>query len=387
MKKAVKIFVLCDALGYDLVRSYGFLADVLPYQYPLAMQFGYSSTAIPTILCGEAPQKHGHFSFFYYARDGRSPFRMFRWLHPFLHPAVIFNNHRVRRRLSAWLARHHGFTGYFNLYSLPYARLPYFDYCEKEDIFAPGGLAPCHNVADVFAASGLQCHLSDWRRGDTFNMQEAARLLEKGESDILFVYTAAIDGMLHFNLQRPDVVRETLAAYQQRLEQILDAARRRYAEVDCYLFSDHGMTPLAGTADLRAAVEQTGLRFGEDYVACYDSTMLRLWILRPDARQQLLDAMAQAPGHWLTIQEKQEWGIDFPDAKFGEEIFLLNPGMQIAPSDMGDKAIPGMHGYTPEDRYSTASFLSLRDVAEPPRRLTDIMRLLRQEIRALGGQA
>lgn len=54
---------------------------------------------------------------------------------------------------------------------------------------------------------------------------------------------------------------------------------------------------------------------------------------------------------------------------------------------MGAKAIPGMHGYSPDNRYSTACFLSLHEVADPPRRLTDIMRLLKQEICALGGQA
>lgn len=321
MKKGVKIFILCDALGYDLVRSYGFLSDVLPYQYPVQMQFGYSSAAIPTILCGEPPQTHGHFSFFYYARDGRSPFRIFRWLHPFLHPTVIFNNHRIRHRLSAWLARWHRFTGYFHLYCMPYARLPYFDYCEKSDIFVSGGLSPCRNVADVFADSGLQCHLSDWRRGDVYNMQEAVQLLEKGEHDILFVYTAAIDSMLHFNVQRSEVVRATLAEYRQRLEQILTAAKTRYEAVDCYLFSDHGMTPLAGTADLRSDIEKTGAVFGKDYIACYDSTMLRLWILRPDVRQMLLDSLNHAPGHWLTLSEKKEWGIDFPNQKYGDEIF------------------------------------------------------------------
>ena len=38
--------------------------------------------------------------------------------------------------------------------------------------------------------------------------------------------------------------------------------------------------------------------------------------------------------------------------------FFLNQGFQIAPSDMGKNALPGMHGYTPKDKDSDAIWVS-----------------------------
>jgi len=130
MLNQVKIFLFSDALGYEIVQRYKFMPDEFPVRLPVRTQFGYSSTCVPTILTGEPPTRHGHFSFFYRPRGMKSPFSVFRRLHPFLHPSLVFDNHRIRHRMSVFLQRHLGFTGYFNLYRVPYARLPFFDYCE-----------------------------------------------------------------------------------------------------------------------------------------------------------------------------------------------------------------------------------------------------------------
>ena len=129
------------------------------------------------------------------------------------------------------------------------------------------------------------------------------------------------------------------------------------------------------------------LKFGRDYVAAYDSTMLRVWFLNPDARNPVMDAVADAPGHWLSPEEKAALHVDFADASYGDEIFLLDPGIQLVPSDMGNKPIPGMHGFSPDDRDSTASILSVHELTEHPREIADFFRLMKQgafELKAAG---
>ncbi len=42
-----------DAMGWEVLKDREFLSDLLPYRQPVEMQFGYSCTAIPTILTGE----------------------------------------------------------------------------------------------------------------------------------------------------------------------------------------------------------------------------------------------------------------------------------------------------------------------------------------------
>ena len=141
MSKKVKAFVFIDALGWKQVEKYGFLSDILPNRRSIEMQFGYSCTAIPTILTGERPAVHGHLAFYDYA-PAKSPFKAMRWLAPFLRPKGFWRRGRVRNVLSKLVKRFYGFTGYFQLYGVPIERLPKLDYCEKTDLFVKGGLAP-----------------------------------------------------------------------------------------------------------------------------------------------------------------------------------------------------------------------------------------------------
>ena len=52
MKNEVVIFLFIDALGWELVSRTGFMESELPFRRKVEMQFGYSSTAVPTILSG-----------------------------------------------------------------------------------------------------------------------------------------------------------------------------------------------------------------------------------------------------------------------------------------------------------------------------------------------
>lgn len=388
MKDRVKIFMFSDALGYEIVQRYRFMMNDFPVRLPVRTQFGYSSTCVPTILTGEPPTKHGHFSFFCRPKDGGSPFSFFRFLHPFLHPSIVFDNHRIRHRVSLWLARRLRYTGYFNIYRVPYARLPFFDYCEKQDIFAPHGLAPVKNLRDVLTESGVPFHISDWHLGDDRNIAEAKKLLEKEQTEFFFIYTAGLDSMLHFHVHEPEVVASHLNLFSCKVHDLLETARAHFRHVDFCIFSDHGMTPLKGETDLKAKIEALPLKFGRDYIAAYDSTMLRVWFLKPEARKPIMDAVTGAPGHWLSSEEKAALHVDFSDDMYGDEIFLLDAGVQLVPSDMGNKPIPGMHGFSPDDRDSTACILSVNELPEHPREISDFFRLMKQgafELKTAGG--
>ncbi|MBR4254520.1 MAG: alkaline phosphatase family protein [Lentisphaeria bacterium] len=388
MKDRVKIFMFSDALGYEIVQRYHFMMEELPVRLPVRTQFGYSSTCVPTILTGEPPTKHGHFSFFYRPKDAKSPFSIFRRLHPFLHPSAVFDNHRIRHRVSLWMQHRLHYTGYFNLYRVPYACLPFFDYCEKQDIFAPHGLAPVKNLRDVLTESGVPFHISNWHLTDDQNISEAKRLLEEERTEFFFIYTAGLDGMLHFHVHESEVVKKHLEAFSSKVRSLLETARAHFRQVDFCIFSDHGMTPLKGETDIKSRIEALPLKFGRDYIAAYDSTMLRVWFLDPNARKPVMDAVSDAPGHWLSAEEKAVLHVDFADCSYGDEIFLLDPGIQLVPSDMGNKPIPGMHGFSPDDRDSMACILSVHELTDHPREIADFFRLMKQaafELKAAEG--
>jgi len=370
MVEKVKAFVFVDALGWEQVEKYDFLRDLLPNRRKIEMQFGYSCTAIPTILTGRRPAEHGHLAFYDYAPE-RSPFRKMRWLAPFLRPKSFWNRGRVRHQLSKLIRRLYGFTGYFQLYAVPVERLPKLDYCEKTDLFVPGGLSPIKNLADVWGEQGLKYHISDWRLSEDENFRVARELFRKGAVDRAFVYSAAFDALQHDNVGNDDVLRPRVEKYADSIRSLRDALVEGGRPFELTVFSDHGMTPLRGTADVPAALAKTGLVWGEDYASAIDSTMARFWWLKPGSETRVKESMSGLPGRWLTRGEMEYHGIWREDRKFGDGIFLADAGVQFAPSDMGARPLGGMHGFDPADRDSCAAWLSTAPVPDSVSRVCD----------------
>ena len=379
----VKVFVFVDALGWKQVERYGFLCDLLPNRRRIEMQFGYSCTAIPTILTGERPAVHGHLAFYDYAPD-KSPFRKMKWIAPFLRPKSFWRRGRVRHQLSKLIKRFYGFTGYFQLYGVPLERLPKLDYCEKKDLFVPDGLAPVKNLADVWKSQGQRYLISNWRLSEDENFHVARELFRKGAVDRAFVYSAAFDALQHDNVGRDEVLKPKVEKYAESIRALHAALVEGGHPFELTVFSDHGMTPLRGTVDAPAALAKTGLVWGEDYASAIDSTMARFWWLdgamgasRPTvAEAKVKSAFADFPGHWLTEDEMRHHGIWRADHKFGDAIFLADAGVQFCPSDMGVKPLNGMHGYDPTDVDSRACWLSTEPVPDGVSRVCDYFRVM-----------
>lgn len=387
MTRKRKIYIFIDALGWEIAEKHGFMRSKFPFRQRVKMQFGYSSAALPTILTGEYPERHGHFSFFYYDPKN-SPFGIFRFVKYFfgagLHPNCILNRGRVRRIISKSVSKALGFTGYFSLYSVPFDRLRYFDYCEKKDIFLPDGLAPSRNLADTLRESGLKFHISDWRKSEAENFSDAADALKNG-ADFAFVYTGAFDGFMHDNVFDETAIAAKLASYETLLERFSAELEKSGIHSDITVISDHGMTPTKSTVDIMSAVKKTGLKFGSDYVSFFDSTMARFWYPSDSdsARSIIRGAVNAFSGHFLSPEEKVKYGINFEKNKYGEDIFLTDSGIQISPCDLGQKALNGMHGYSPEDADSYACLLSTIEPPFKPEEVKDFFALMACGIKEL----
>ncbi len=373
MRERLRLFIFIDALGWNLVEKYQF-AEFLTARCKVRTQFGYSAGAVPTILSGRTPREHGHFSFFRYDPE-HSPFRKFAWFPSWLLPDWFFGRHRVRHHISKALKKLLGFTGYFQLYRMPFARLGKLDYSEKRDMFVPGGLESVQNLADVWTAQHRAWHISDWRKSSDFNFEEFEKLIARESIECGFLYSAALDGFLHLHVGEPDAVRTEFKKYEEKLVRLLALAQEHYKEVVFAVFSDHGMTPLAGTLDLREVFRP--YRWGRDFASVTDSTMVRLWWLSEPVRAVLRPAVAAlGHGHYLSDAEKEDFGIDFESDSYGNDIYLLDAGWQFAPSDMGARPLPGMHGFSPCDGDSDACFLSNAAPPVAPVWIGDFFRIM-----------
>ena len=369
-EKPVKVYVFVDALGWKQAERYGFLRDELPYRRSIEMQFGYSCTAVPTILTGERPERHGHLAFYSWAPQ-TSPFKAFRRIAPLMRPRSFWRRGRVRNKLSQLVKKAMGWTGYFQLYGIPFERLPKLDYCEKRDMFVPGGMAPLPNLADVWTAQGQRWHISNWRKSESENFRTAEELVASGTIDRAFVYSAAFDALEHDNAGHDEILAPKVENYAASIRRLLAALRKTGRKFSLTVFSDHGMTPLKKVVDAPKALAATGLQWGSDYASLIDSTMARFWWLAPGAKEKTEAAFASMPGRWLDEDYLKRHGIWRPDGSFGNAIFLLDPGVQFCPSDMGVKPLNGMHGYDPDDEDSLACWLSTDPVPPGVARVAD----------------
>jgi hypothetical protein len=371
------LFVFVDALGWELVQKYGFLTKLAPTRTRLETVLGYSCTCDPTILTGCLPQEHGHFSFFAYAPE-RSPFPKSLCRLLGLLPRALSSRARVRNKISQWVGNRLGTTGYFNLYAVPFHRLPEFDYTERRDLYQPGGINGGQvTLFDELRAAKIPHFISDWRKDDASNVAALAQALKQEKPRVAYLYLAGLDGILHAEGTQSEAVTAKLRWYEEKLTELVENAREHYADVRLHLFSDHGMHEVTHTCNLMARIEGLGLEWGKDYAAVYDSTMARFWFLSERAKTAIPEALAQeCSGRVLSPSELNAFGCDFADQRYGQLFFLLNPGILLCPSFMGERPIKGMHGYDPADPNSAASYLSNVTVPVLPQHLTDLKDLM-----------
>ncbi len=378
MAGTLSLFVFIDALGWDLLRGNHFLDDVAAVKKPLDTVFGYSATCDPTIITGLAPREHGHFSFYVYD-PARSPFK---WLSPLaILPRSITSRGRVRHWISRAVKASLGYTGYFQLYAMPFDKARFFDYTEKRDIYREGGIIGGQpSVFVLLERAGIPYFLSDWRRGDAQALADAKEALASGKPRLAYVYLAAMDAVLHADGKASTRAQAMIRDYDAAIRTLLDTAGTQYRQVRLFVFSDHGMTDIHSVCPLMDLIENTGWRFGSDYAAVYDSTMARFWFINEQARADITEALkTESRGRILDDATLAAWGIDFPDKRYGELFFLLDPGVLLCPSHMGVKPLAGMHGFDPGHPDSTAAFVSSVALDQPPAGLADLFGLMCRE--------
>jgi predicted AlkP superfamily pyrophosphatase or phosphodiesterase len=365
----VALCFFVDALGWEMAQEHGTFRKVAPHAYRQRTVLGYSCAAQPTILTGMMPSEHGHWGMFY--RSGSSalaPLSRMRFL-----PTVVTSHRRFRRRLLLWHRRQSNFTGYYNFYRVPFELFSTFDIVEKKDIFAPAAFDPgVSSIFDHLVSEGVSFRSWSWKSGLDASLSELTDELREGQTRFFLLYTPHIDGFLHDKVDDDSAVARELAMVEDKITSVIDKAKETYSEVDVLIYSDHGMLKTTGTFDLMGFMRNVELTPGRDYTAFYDSTMARFWFSHDGARAEIVDALSTLDcGAILTDDDLESEGVHFEDRRFGELVFLMNPGVLVLPSHMGATAPKGMHGFTPEHPDSYAVIMSSSELTPAPEHIRD----------------
>lgn len=380
----VSIYVLVDALGWELLRERPFLDDLLPERRRVETILGYSSGAIPTLLTGRLPSEHGHWNLFYRSPE-TSPFR---WTYPLTFLPRSFSENRVSRRIIKEISRRvSGYDGYFAIYNLPIDRIRYYDLCETSDIYRPGGLSPARSLFDILTERGVRYRCYNYHRHtDAETLSLAPLDLRDTSTSVFFLYLSGLDSYLHFHVKDAAGVTERLRWYEEGLRKVYEAALASGRSPRMYVFSDHGMTPIEDTRDLIREVETLDLSIPGDYLPSYDSTMARFWFHSERAEAKIRGLLDRSPhGRWIDGEERKELGIGFVDRRYGDAVFLMKPSLLITPSDMGGIRFEGMHGFHPkEDPHAYAVFLTNQEPSFPVAHVTDVLPALLEDLETRG---
>ncbi|HVP14911.1 MAG TPA: alkaline phosphatase family protein [Terriglobales bacterium] len=374
------VVLLVDALGWELAaRTPGF-ACVLPHRRRLETILGFSSGALPTLFTGRLPEEHGRWLMYRRARGGDTPFRGFRWLG--LLPPRVRRSWRLSVLLTRLVARR-GVRGYFSLYDVPRPLLERFDLAERDDVFAPGGL-PGGSLWDAPARLGIPWRSWNWRTPEPESLAAVERRLAEGSENFLFCYTAELDALLHEEGSAGTGTRERLAVYDAWLGRVVRGGEERGEELRVVLLSDHGMVDIRRVVDVMGAVAACRCRWPRDFLPFFDSSLARFWWRGTAARDEVRAVLAATGwGRWLGSEDLARAGALFPDREYGEDIFLLDPGLLMVPSFMGARELAAMHGYDPAHADMAALLCSNRPIPPEVRRLADVRAFLEAELAAV----
>lgn len=378
MRAILPLFIFVDACGWEIIKDDPFASEFAPNRKRLNSVFGYSSACVPSILSGRWPDQHRNWCYFVYDPKN-SPFKSLRLLHWL--PEKITSRRIFRRWLSKFVKVQLSFRGYFDLYNIPFKQIALYDFTEKKSPLQPGGMNRGPNIFDFLEKRNITYHVSAPQKNEQQNLRALMSDIKAEKIDFAFLYWPALDGLLHSVGNQSPLVPEKLRGYEASIKELLAVAGKHYAEIRLYIFSDHGMANCDELIDLKSKIEPLPLRVGKDYAVVYDSTMARFWFFNERARSEVTGTLKTiSKGRILPDAELKSLRAHFPDCYFGELIFLVDEGVLIVPSHMGERPIRGMHGYHPGAKHSYAMLCTNQpELPADVTGITDIFRLMTRD--------
>jgi hypothetical protein len=359
------LVVFVDALGPAQLEAAGGLGG-LKHRGQLRGILGYSCGALPTLLTGAPPERHGRMCLFSRARnEGEGVLAPLKWLG--LLPRLVHERGRLRRAAARVLKRTAGLSGYVDLYRVPPELFRWLDLPEREDLFNAVRIGGVETFLSEARRAGLRVFAAPWQLPEQERWAHTLEVLRTRKPDLAFAYATELDGALH---RAGNGSREAGVAARritERVERAMEAMRAGGGEVTVVVVGDHGMADIHEVVNPRRLLQE--LRGTRLFV---DSTMMRFWgdgRALEHARERV--AAHGLRGRWLDEEALVERRAPVRGAPFGQALFVLREGALFAPSFVGG-AVRGMHGYDVDSLSAYAAIASDAPVPQGCGALADV---------------
>lgn len=350
--KSITVFVMLDACRYDYIDE-----KHTPFMHGL-MAKGFSSRLKPTFgfepdaayLAGLYPDEaDGGAQFWYYPRE--SPFKAARFI-PRLFNRLPEIPQKVIRKLFAKAARIHNASPNLSTAFIPFHLLDKFALPMKFGLDHPE-FCPAQTIFDLLREKKQSWlyHASPEYR---VNIKAACKRAENELNAPLafaFLHIGNLDVIGHKFGPDTREIKKELRTVDEGLHKIYKIVNQRFDEINFAIMGDHGMIRVEKTIDLLAPLRHLPLAPDKDYLLFLDSTMARFWFFSDNAECLVKETMSGIKGgHVLKREEKNKYHLNYPHNRFGDLIFLTDPGNLIFPNFFQNRSpVVGMHGYDPGD--------------------------------------
>jgi hypothetical protein len=391
----ITVFILIDAFRPDYIKKAPFIAKLsgTGLSGSLIPPFGFMSTS-GAIFAGLDPEKSNLCHKFCLNRES-SPFRFIPPLPAGkkapdtapLKPAggigklLISLLVRLKERRSA-------VSYYGSPEMIPLALLPRFDFGQKkrpdED-----GFVPQPSLFDILKREKKTYRYFGFARGKSFReytrkfmrnvilkkrYDEDERLVKifkedvlKSNCDFLYLHLNLLDSSGHCFGPASYETQEAIAITDKRIEKLYNFFKDRFPSFNFVLCSDHGMTEVKETVDIREILLKSGLKIGTDLIPFLDATQARFWG-GDKAIASIRDMLGTVKGgRFLTEDDFVKFGLRFKDNRYGDLFWVCEEGKIISPNFFDGSPPKGAHGYIPGSKDDFAFYLINGEGIKPGR--------------------
>ena len=362
------VAIIIDALGYDLTSRHGFDPAGLRKRGRVKTVMGFSQAALTSIMTGLMPDEHGLWMMYSFA-EKRSPFRWLKHM-----PGLVSTERRwVRTLLDCKIRKLMGVSAYYNLYSVPGNVMCHLDLPARKQLFSPESVPGHETILDRVISDGQPVFIRFYDTDEEIAFDDLERALTESRGRYYLLYTAGLDSVLHIHGTGGTEIAEKLRWYDERIKRILALGK----DIRMIVLGDHGMCDVKGSIDMIREIESLGIMIPGDYIPFYDSTMARFKINSAKGKTALEGLLGGLSGGRVPGRDElKKLGIWFEDGRFGDLIFIADPGVIIFPGYMGSKPVAGMHGYHPDVPCMDSALFTDFDTPLDGLRLTDMADLL-----------
>jgi len=362
MKKT--LILLLDAVREDYLKHMPFLTSLKKSQTYLDMipSVGYSNGAHATIWSGLNQDKHDRFLIYFHRKNSKYFKRM------------AFFMKLCPKKLRAY---------FISVLKLPYYTIKFLrtntpKWYKKTIIDYPPGMPP--EIGNFIATGGfkpkhkqtlfsiLNDNYISWiTQTDTNNYYFRnsppvdCSKFKITDSDVDFFYFYFADGLGHqFGVHSNQLILY-LHKIDKKIKNLFEIAKTKYKDFNYFVFSDHGMVKIDDFIDIKSYLDKSNLVHGKDYIAFYDATMVRFWILNKNKEQILLKILKKLPkSTFMTKKLIKKYGLDFKDNKWFDYMVVLDPGVRPFPDYFVPikRGIKAYHGYLPKVKQTQGIFIT-----------------------------